>query len=269
MFRRSCARLCDWRYTCAPHIRVSYDKAQFTITRAVGLLFLTCTLVLPVLAREQAGNQASVDLTESPLSNESGRMLFWQWANFALLAGGLTYLTKKYAPPYFVKRSREIREGIIEAEEFRAEARVKVAAIDRRLANMDSEIEALRGDALRERETEAQHIRSETATILLRIQAEAAESVAAAGRAARLELRRYCSEIAVAGAEQKIAARISPQVLDRLVQTSVADLSKLAAAKAYAGNQSPNGRITAYWISRSDTTPAYPVPSGATSAADR
>src|SRR5580700_9157769 len=112
------ARLCDWRYMCALDSRVSYDKAQFTITRAVGLLFLTFTLVLPVLAREQAENQASVDLTESPQANASGRMLFWQWANFALLAGGLIYLAKKYAPPYFVKRSREIRKGIIEAEEF-------------------------------------------------------------------------------------------------------------------------------------------------------
>ena len=232
------ARLCDWRYMCALDIRVSYDKAQFTITRAVGLLFLTFTLVLPVLAREQAENQASVDLTESPLANASGRMLFWQWANFALLAGGLIYLAKKYAPPYFVKRSREIRKGIIEAEEFRAEARVKVAAIDRRLANMDSEIEVLRRDALREREAETQRIRSETAATLRRIQAEAAESVAAAGRAARLELRRYCSELAVTGAEQKIAARLSPQVQGRLVQTSVADLSKLATAKAHAENQS-------------------------------
>lgn len=172
---RLCARLCDWRYACVISIKVSDFKSQATATpvvtppglecgspqrlvRAAGVLFFTSVLALPVLAQEQAGHKATGEFDESPPTAGSGGMLFWKWANFALLAGGLTYLIRKNALPYFAKRSSGIRKSIIEAEEFRAEAGFKVAATDRRLAGLGLEIEALRRDAQREREAQAQRV---------------------------------------------------------------------------------------------------------------
>jgi F0F1-type ATP synthase membrane subunit b/b' len=209
---------------------VTRRSVRFTrvprILSAAGVLFVASSLALPVLAYAEIGHKASSAFAEPAPTGEADGMLFWNWVNFALLAGGLTYLSKRYAVPYFVKRSRAIRENLTDAEEFGAEAGVKVAAIDRRIAGLGCEVEALRRGAQREREVETQRISRETDAALLRIQAQAAERVATAGRTARLELRRYCSELALSVAEQKIATRISPQMQGRLLQTFVAELSR-------------------------------------------
>jgi F0F1-type ATP synthase membrane subunit b/b' len=222
----------------APHLKpqaktapaVTRPSVQFTrrprIVSAAGVLFVAASLALPVLAHAEIGHKASSAFAEPAPAGEADGMLFWNWANFALLAGGLTYLRKRYAVPYFVTRSREIRENLTDAEEFGAEAGAKVAAIDRRIAGLGCEIEVLRRGAQREREVETERISRETDAALLRIQAQAAERVATAGRAARLELRRYCSELALSLAEQKIARCISAKMQGQLLQTFVADLSR-------------------------------------------
>ena len=152
---------------------------------------------------------------------EHGNMAIWAWLNFALLAGGLGYVVKKNAGPYFAQRSIDIRKGIIEADEARAEAEAKAAEVDRRLANLKSEIEAMRRSALHEAEAEAERARLEGAAELHKIQAQLAAELAAASKGARFELRRFSARKALELAEYKIAARMSPVAQDRLVKTFV------------------------------------------------
>jgi len=138
--------------------------------------------------------------------------------------GGLGYIVKKNAGPYFVKRSLEIRKGMIEADEARAAADAKVAEVERRLASLEAEIEALRRDARQEGAAEAHRVRHEGAAEMAKIQHHLTGEIASAGKAARLELRRYSAELALGLAEQKIAARMSPETEDRLVTSFVAHL---------------------------------------------
>jgi len=152
---------------------------------------------------------------------EHGNMAIWAWLNFALLAGGLGYVVKKNAGPYFAQRSIDIRKGIIEADEARAEAEAKAAEVDRRLANLKSEIEAMRRSALHEAEAEAERARLEGAAELHKIQAQLAAELAAASKGGRFELRRFSARKALELAEYKIAARMSPVAQDRLVKTFV------------------------------------------------
>jgi F-type H+-transporting ATPase subunit b len=150
--------------------------------------------------------------------------VFWGWANFVLLVVGLGYIVKKNAGPYFLKRSLEIRKGMIEADEARAGADAKVAEVERRLASLEAEIEALRRDARQEGAAEAHRVRHEGAAEMAKIQHHLTDEIASAGKAARLELRRYSAELALGLAEQKIAARMSPETEDRLVTSFVAHL---------------------------------------------
>ena len=156
--------------------------------------------------------------------------VIWGWANFLLLAGGLGYIIKKNAGPYFAKRSQEIRKGMIEADAARAESDAKVAEVNRRLANLQSEIDAMRHNAQQEAEAEAERARREATAELAKIQAHLTEEIAAASKAARLELRRYSAELALGLAEQKIAARVSPDTQDRLVKTFVATMEQAVPA---------------------------------------
>jgi F-type H+-transporting ATPase subunit b len=192
--------------------------------RLVVLAFASVLLVnLPVRAQEH--ESASQKAKESVGVTEHGSSeLFWGWANFLLLAGGLGYVIKKNAGPYFAQRSLEIRKGMVEAEAARAESDAKVAEVDRRLANLQAEIEALRGNARQEAEADAERVRREAAAEMDKVQQHLTEEIASAGKSARLDLRRYSAELALGLAEQKIAARLTPETQDRLVRTFVAGM---------------------------------------------
>jgi F-type H+-transporting ATPase subunit b len=180
---------------------------------ALAVVLLLVAAALPMLAEEGKGTK-------------EGANGLWAWANFLLLAGGLGYVAWKNGRPYFAARSLQIRKGMIEAQELRAEADAKVADVERRLANLDAEIEALRREALAEQEAEAQRARRDAAAEMAKIEARVAEEIAAAGKSARLELRRYSTELALALAEKKIAAHMSPALQNRLVDITLEQLAQ-------------------------------------------
>jgi F-type H+-transporting ATPase subunit b len=192
---------------------------QFRRSRrlAIGALFGACLL----LQAQEAGQGAKHEAQEpSPI---------WAWANFAMLAAGLGYLVVKKGGPWFAARSVTIRKGIAEAEEIRAEADARAADVDRRLAGLGAEIEALRGHARHEQAAEAERIRQQTAADLARIQEHAGREIDAAGKTARIELKRYAAQLAVDLAEQKIRRQMTPGIQSALVENFVRDLDHPAS----------------------------------------
>jgi F-type H+-transporting ATPase subunit b len=195
--------------------------------RSIAVLALL--LLVRFSASAQKSESEAQKVAESTGVTEHGPDIFWGSLNLLLLAGGLGYLIKKYAGPYFAQRSVEIRKGIADAEAARAASDAKVAEVDRRLANLQTEIEALRMSAQQEGEADAQRVRRESAAEMAKIQSHVAEEIAAAGKSATLELRRYSADLALALAERKIAARMSPETQDRLVGTFVATMGHAGA----------------------------------------
>jgi F-type H+-transporting ATPase subunit b len=199
--------------------------------KRLALMAMVFLLFARVPARAQESEAQKVKESTGVTEHGSSEMI-WGWANFLLLAGGLGYVIKKNAGPYFARRSQEIRKGMVEAEAARAESEAKVAAVDRRLANLGAEIETLRSNAQKEAEAEAERVQREAAAEMTKIQGHLAEEIASASKAARLELRRYAAELALGLASQKIAARLSPETQARLVRTFVS-----AMAQATTGGQ--------------------------------
>ncbi len=147
-----------------------------------------------------------------------------KWANFIVLAAGLGYLIGKNAGPFFDARSRKIRRAMIEASDARKEAEGRAAEVDRRLANLEAEIAALREESQQEAPEETERMARQTEAEIAKIQAHAEQEIAAAGKAARIELRRYSAHLAVGLAEGKIRARMTPNAEDALVESFVRDL---------------------------------------------
>jgi F-type H+-transporting ATPase subunit b len=166
---------------------------------------------------DEAGNKAHAE-------EESGSMEIWKWANFLLLAGGLGYLIGKNAGPFFAARSASIRKDMEESTRQRQEAEARAADVERRLANMEADIAALRGEGERDARTEAERMERHTAAEIAKIQANAEQEIASAGKAARMELKRHAAELAVELAEQKVRARMTPDTQDALVQGFVRNL---------------------------------------------
>jgi F0F1-type ATP synthase membrane subunit b/b' len=59
---------------------------------------------------------------------------------------------------------------------------------------------------------------------MAKIQEHGGREIAAAGKAARLELKRYAAELALALAEQKVRTRMNPETQDALVRGFVQGL---------------------------------------------
>jgi len=153
-----------------------------------------------------------------------GNLTFWKWANLLLLVGGLGYVIRKSVPPLFAARSQSILKDISESGKIRQDADARAAEVDRRLAGLETEIARLRADSQRESQAETQRLAAHTAAEIAKIHAQAEQEIGAAGKAARAELKRYAAELAVALAEQKIRARMTPATEDGLVRGFVRNL---------------------------------------------
>jgi F-type H+-transporting ATPase subunit b len=191
----------------------------FWTAAGVGLL-LGASLMMAQDAPEIAAGQKAA----SHESASEGPSPIWAWANFAILAGALGYLIVKKGGPWFAERSFAIRKGIAEAEEIRRGAEASAAEVDRRLSGLETEINALRTNAQREQAAEGERIRQQTAADLARIQEHAAREIEAAGKSARLDLKRYAAQLAIDLAEQKIRRQMTPEVQAALVERFGRDL---------------------------------------------
>jgi F-type H+-transporting ATPase subunit b len=187
------------------------------------LLALLLMSAAPALAQEGAAEK-----TKSGLSPTWESVLLW--ANFALLVGGLSYLAKKYGTPFLAARSQKISQDIAEAARVRKDAEARSAEVDRRLANLESDLAALRAESQQELKSQRRQADARGAAEIAKIREHAEQEIAAAGKLARLDLKRFSAELAVALAGQKIQARMTPDTQNALVRGFVKDLDHPAAS---------------------------------------
>jgi F-type H+-transporting ATPase subunit b len=188
-------------------------------------------LVQPVAAQEehqtphattaqehaQAAAEHGEGHEEAPMPNE----IWWKLANFAVLAGGLGYLASKYGGPYFRERAAQIRSGIAEAAQVRADAEARAAEIERRVANLSGEVESLRARSKEEIAAEGARVQAETEAQIAKIQARAEMEIASAGKNASQELKAYSAQLALQLAERQIRQQLTPETQDDLASAFI------------------------------------------------
>jgi F0F1-type ATP synthase membrane subunit b/b' len=192
----------------------------FTLTAAAALVRVQD-------APSEAGGASEAKEGES--GGEGHGMAGWEWANFALLVGGLGYLAAKHAGPFFESRSRKIRQGIAEAEMVRKEAEERAGQVAQRLANLEADIAVLRQSSKAEIEAETARMAARTTAEMAKIRAQAESEIVAAGKAARTELKRFSAHLAVALAEQKVRAGMNEQTQEGLLGAFLHDLGDSSA----------------------------------------
>jgi len=172
--------------------------------------------VLPVLAQEGGGEAEKPDL------------MLWKVLNFLILAGLIGYFAAKVGGPALAGRAKEIKEGLAAGEKAKAEADARAREVEKKLATLGTEVSSLRAAALAERDREAARIKQDFEREIDRIRHQADMEIDAAGKTAKLELQRHTAKLAVELAEQKIRARMTPEVQSSLIQGFVADFRKSA-----------------------------------------
>lgn len=184
--------------------------------RSLLWFLLLFTTIVPAAIAQEAGKKEASFAEEHELA--------LKWANFLLLAGGLGYLIRKNAGPFFAARTQKIREEMTLAEEARKSAEQRMAEVDRQLAGLAAEIAALRADSEKEAANEGERMQRETVADIAKIRAHTQQEIAAAGKAARAELKRYAADLAIGLAGQKLRVRATPDTQEALVRGFVRDL---------------------------------------------
>jgi F-type H+-transporting ATPase subunit b len=144
--------------------------------------------------------------------------IWWKWANFAILAGGIAYFVGKNAPAFFDSRNREIRKGIDEGTALQREAIDRTKAIEDRLKNLETEVEQLRTQAKAEIAAEGDRIRRETTEAIAKIHAHAETEIAAMAKTERAQLKAYAADLAVKLAGDRLREQLTPATDAALVR---------------------------------------------------
>lgn len=181
------------------------------IVRAGVLFVLTA---LPALAQEAA---------PSPADSPTGTI--FRWINFAIIFGLIVWAFSK-AGPGFRKNAEQISERIAEGTRAREAAEKQKQEAQAKIAGIPTEVAALRVEAKRGAEAEAERIKQAAKVEAEMIERAAQAEIAAAEREARIELKALAAQMATARAEALLRQQMNPQAEATLFGSFVAQLER-------------------------------------------
>ena len=164
-------------------MRLAFSSLARRAGWMAALFFLAA---LPALAQEGES---------SPADSPTGWI--FRWLNFAIVFGAIAYFAVKAGGPYFRKQADEISRKIAEGTRAREAAELQREEIQAKLAGIEQEVAAMRAEAKRDAEAEAQRLRALAREEAQKIEVVAQAEIVAAERAARMELKSLGARMAI------------------------------------------------------------------------
>ena len=150
--------------------------------------------------------------------------IWWKFANFVILVGGLGYLLAKNAGPFFRARTASIQQGITEAAQVKAEAEARAKEIETRVTHLSADVHTMKQQSREEMAAENARLQAETERQLAKIHSQAQAEIASAAKLASAELQAFSAQLALELAETQIQARMNPELQHALADAFVQDL---------------------------------------------
>jgi F0F1-type ATP synthase membrane subunit b/b' len=190
---------------------------------AMHIIFLGALIAMPARAVQQhetmRAEEAKAEEKPDPLKGTAAKIL--RWLNFGIVVAAAGYFIVKKGGPAFRARANEISSGIAAAAAAKAEADAQLRAAEAGFARLPQDTAAMRETAAREFASESEHLRAGTEREVTRIEHAAKAEIAAAQRAARLELRGVAARLAAARAAEMVGEQITAAQRVALVQRFV------------------------------------------------
>lgn len=186
----------------------------FALRTAWLLLMSTLLLAAPAFAQEESS---------SPVDAPIGQI--FRWVNFAIVFGGIGYLLIAKARPAFRKNAADIVAAIQDSARLKEEAGRQQREAEAKLETIPQEVARMQEEVRRETEAERERLRGLARTEAEKIRKAAAEEIAAAERAARMELKWLAARLAVERAEGLLKQRMTPPVESALFEGFVHELA--------------------------------------------
>ena len=126
------------------------------------------------------------------------------WLNFAAVAIVIFWAARKFLPTMFRNRSQAIQQALQEARATSEDANHRLADIERRLSQLDTEIAQMQSVAEKEAVAEADRIEKAAEEDIKKIVRSGEQEIASAAKQARRELSNHTADLAIALARSQI-----------------------------------------------------------------
>lgn len=165
---------------------------------------------------------------EAPWWNYPGLEL-WKFFNLALFILAGWFLHRKFGRPLseaLRARRENIKRELQTAREEKEAALKKLAEVEARIKDLDSEVTAIREQAKAEAIAERERIKAATEAEMTKMRQQAQREIESAGKAARQELRRFAAAESAKLAEQTIQREIRSDDDKRIIAANVDQLGR-------------------------------------------
>lgn len=136
--------------------------------------------------------------------------------NAAILFGGLFWIGRKGLKQGLIDRRQRIIQGMEDAAKMKKQAREQLAQYEKKLADIEAEVERLRREMRQAAEVERANILAEAKARRERMERDARQLIEQELHAAREELRKDTIRGAVESATELLRERITPEDRSRL-----------------------------------------------------
>jgi F-type H+-transporting ATPase subunit b len=143
--------------------------------------------------------------------------LLYPIINFVLLIAALVYFARKPVLEFFNDRRGEIQNDLKKSSDLLGEAEAKFASWQRKLADLDQELETIRETSRQRAESERANIIADATASAERIRADATAAIEQELRRARGVLREEAADLALELAENLLQSQVNDGDRERLV----------------------------------------------------
>ena len=157
--------------------------------------------------------------------------LIYKVINFAILIGGLTYLLRKPLSRFLARRTSEIQADLEEGRNALEESNTRLKQVEEKMKGMEDAIAKLRTEAEKEEKAELNRLRKAAEAEADRIMSAAKDEIEGAGRAARLDLKRYAVNQAIRLAEEHLRQNLNKKQSVALIERFLTKLEESPEVK--------------------------------------
>jgi len=151
----------------------------------------------------------------------------WKFVNLAIFIAIMVYVLKKPLSDAFKAKRDVIRAELIRAEEEKKASLARLTAIEARLAQLESEKQAILDRAKEEAEEERRQLSDQTRVEITRLREQADAEITRLTLQKTAELRRFSANESIRLAEEKLRAQIGVDADARLVRASIQEIGGL------------------------------------------
>lgn len=178
-------------------------------------------------------------LLAAPAAAASGdgiASLLWPAVNFIILLAVLFVFARKPALEFFAARRDEIRGDLDQAASMKKEAEERYAKWQRRLVDLEQELDGIRATARERAEAEREKILADARASAERIQRDAGAAIDQELRRARQSLRDEASDLAVELAGGILQEQVGDSDRDRLLDEFIERIERAPGASNGGGS---------------------------------